>query len=127
REKIAKPLGMDEVEAASGIFRIENSHMSDLLRKEIAVDTHDTIHHVVCAHRARACRLIRRLPGHQGGRHSGYGLGPWSYGPDQLGCDIRVREIGSSARPRRPGSTECELFDADWKSDCGPSRRRFHE
>ena len=33
QEKIAKPLGMDVIEAASGIYRIINSHMSDLIRK----------------------------------------------------------------------------------------------
>jgi len=32
-ERIAKPLGMDTVEAASGIYKIINSHMSDLIRK----------------------------------------------------------------------------------------------
>ena len=33
REKIAKPLGLNDVEAASGIYLIANSHMSDLIRK----------------------------------------------------------------------------------------------
>lgn len=32
-EKIARPMGMSPVEAASGIYRIINSHMSDLIRK----------------------------------------------------------------------------------------------
>jgi N-methylhydantoinase A len=32
-EKIAKPLRMSVVEAASGIYRIANSHMSDLIRR----------------------------------------------------------------------------------------------
>ncbi len=32
-EKIAKPLGISPVEAASGIFRITNSHISDLIRR----------------------------------------------------------------------------------------------
>lgn len=32
-EKIAKPIGMSVVEAASGIYRIINSHMGDLIRK----------------------------------------------------------------------------------------------
>lgn len=32
-EKIARPLGMDVIEVASGIYRIINSHMSDLIRK----------------------------------------------------------------------------------------------
>lgn len=41
REKIAKPLGIDEVEAASGIYRIANSHMSDLIRKATVEKGHD--------------------------------------------------------------------------------------
>jgi N-methylhydantoinase A len=32
-EKIAKPLGMSVVQAASGIYRITNAHMADLVRK----------------------------------------------------------------------------------------------
>lgn len=32
-EKIAKPMGMSALEAASGVYRIINSHMSDLIRK----------------------------------------------------------------------------------------------
>jgi N-methylhydantoinase A len=32
-EKIGKPLGMSVIEAASGIYRIANAHMSDLIRK----------------------------------------------------------------------------------------------
>jgi N-methylhydantoinase A len=32
-EKIAKPMGMTAAQAASGIYRIINSHMSDLIRK----------------------------------------------------------------------------------------------
>ncbi len=32
-ERIAQPLGMSAVEAASGIFRIANAHMSDLIRR----------------------------------------------------------------------------------------------
>ena len=41
REKIAKPLKMTEVEAASGIYRIANSHMSDLIRKATVEKGHD--------------------------------------------------------------------------------------
>ncbi len=33
REKIAKPLKLTAIEAANGIYRIANSHMSDLLRR----------------------------------------------------------------------------------------------
>ena len=41
RDKVAKPLGMGEVEAASGIYRIANSHMSDLIRKATVEKGHD--------------------------------------------------------------------------------------
>src|SRR5215472_12009009 len=41
REKIAKPLKMTEVEAASGIYRIANSHMSDLIRRATVDKGHD--------------------------------------------------------------------------------------
>jgi N-methylhydantoinase A len=41
RRKIAMPLNMTEVEAASGIYRIANSHMSDLIRKATVEKGHD--------------------------------------------------------------------------------------
>jgi N-methylhydantoinase A len=40
-ENIAEPLGMDDVEAASGIYRIANAHMSDLIRKATVEKGHD--------------------------------------------------------------------------------------
>ena len=40
-EKIAKPLKMSEVEAASAIYRIANAHMSDLIRKATVEKGHD--------------------------------------------------------------------------------------
>ncbi len=49
REKIARPLGMDEVEAASGIYRIANSHMSDLIRKATVEKGHDPRNFVLFA------------------------------------------------------------------------------
>jgi N-methylhydantoinase A len=41
KEKIAEPLGMSVVEAASGIYRIANAHMSDLIRKATVEKGHD--------------------------------------------------------------------------------------
>jgi N-methylhydantoinase A len=49
REKIAKPLNMTEVEAASGIYRIANSHMSDLIRKATVEKGHDPRNFVLFA------------------------------------------------------------------------------
>ncbi len=49
REKIAKPLRMAEVEAASGIYRIANSHMSDLIRKATVEKGHDPRNFVLFA------------------------------------------------------------------------------
>src|SRR5262249_58926281 len=40
-EKVAKPRKMTEVEAASGISRIANSHMSDLIRRATVEKGHD--------------------------------------------------------------------------------------
>ena len=41
RDKIARPLGMSELEAASGIHRIATAHMSDLIRKATVEKGHD--------------------------------------------------------------------------------------
>jgi N-methylhydantoinase A len=41
QEKIAEPLGMSVMEAASGISRIANAHMSDLIRKATVEKGHD--------------------------------------------------------------------------------------
>ncbi len=40
-QKIAKPMGMSVAQAASGIYRIANSHMSDLIRKATVERGHD--------------------------------------------------------------------------------------
>ena len=40
-DKIAAPLGMSELEAASGIYRIATAHMSDLIRKATVEKGHD--------------------------------------------------------------------------------------
>jgi N-methylhydantoinase A len=40
-EKIAAPLGMSTIEAAGGIYRIANAHMSDLIRKATVERGHD--------------------------------------------------------------------------------------
>jgi N-methylhydantoinase A len=48
-EKIADPLKMSEVEAASGIYRIANSHMSDLIRKATVEKGHDPRNFVLFA------------------------------------------------------------------------------
>ena len=49
REKIAEPLKMTEVEAASGIYRIANSHTSDLIRKATVEKGHDPRNFVLFA------------------------------------------------------------------------------
>ncbi len=49
RDKIARPLNMTEVEAASGIYRIANSHMSDLIRKATVEKGHDPRNFVLFA------------------------------------------------------------------------------
>jgi N-methylhydantoinase A len=47
--RIAKPLKMTEVEAAAGIYRIANSHMSDLIRKATVEKGHDPRNFVLFA------------------------------------------------------------------------------
>ncbi|HEX2932559.1 MAG TPA: hydantoinase/oxoprolinase family protein [Candidatus Binatia bacterium] len=49
RERIAKPLKLSEVDAASGIYRIANSHMSDLIRKATVEKGHDPRNFVLFA------------------------------------------------------------------------------
>jgi N-methylhydantoinase A len=49
REKIARPLGAGDVEAAAGIYRIANSHMSDLIRRATVEKGHDPRHFVLFA------------------------------------------------------------------------------
>ena len=49
RERIARPLKLSEVEAASGIYRIANSHMSDLIRKATVEKGHDPRNFVLFA------------------------------------------------------------------------------
>jgi N-methylhydantoinase A len=49
RETIAKLLKMTEVEAANGIYRIANSHMSDLIRKATVERGHDPRNFVLFA------------------------------------------------------------------------------
>ena len=41
KQRIAEPLGMDESEAALGIYRISNAHMSDLIRRATVEKGHD--------------------------------------------------------------------------------------
>jgi N-methylhydantoinase A len=48
-ERIAKPLKMTALEAASGIYRIANSHMSDLIRKATVEKGHDPRNFVLFA------------------------------------------------------------------------------
>jgi N-methylhydantoinase A len=49
RNKIAKPLGVEDIDAASGIYRIANSHMSDLIRKATVQKGHDPRNFVLFA------------------------------------------------------------------------------
>jgi N-methylhydantoinase A len=49
RDQIAKPLGMETIEAANGIYRIANSHMSDLIRKATVQKGHDPRNFVLFA------------------------------------------------------------------------------
>ncbi|MBI4528253.1 MAG: hydantoinase B/oxoprolinase family protein [Deltaproteobacteria bacterium] len=50
KEKIARPLGLNEVEAARGIYLIANSHMSDLIRKATVEKGRDPRKYVLFAY-----------------------------------------------------------------------------
>lgn len=49
-EKIAKPLGLSDVDAASGIYRIATAHMSDLIRKATVERGYDPRQFVIFAY-----------------------------------------------------------------------------
>jgi N-methylhydantoinase A len=49
-DQIARPLGLSTLEAASGIYRIANSHMSDLIRKATVERGHDPREFVLFAY-----------------------------------------------------------------------------
>jgi N-methylhydantoinase A len=49
-DQIARPLGMSELEAASGINRIATAHMSDLIRKATVEKGHDPRNFVIFAY-----------------------------------------------------------------------------
>src|SRR5581483_5635944 len=49
-EKVARPLGVTLVEAASGIFRVTNAHMADLLRRSTIERGHDPRSYVLYAY-----------------------------------------------------------------------------
>ena len=68
KEKIARPMNMTVAEAASGIYRITNSHMSDLIRRATVERGYDPAGiHTICLWRRRAGsrRPVRRGAGHQ--------------------------------------------------------------
>jgi N-methylhydantoinase A len=50
REKIAQPLGVSLVEAASGIYRVTNAHMADLVRRATVERGHDPRNFVLYAY-----------------------------------------------------------------------------
>ncbi|HEY7164588.1 MAG TPA: hydantoinase/oxoprolinase family protein [Candidatus Binatia bacterium] len=49
-EKVARPLGLSTIEAASGIHRIATAHMSDLIRKATVEKGHDPRNFVIFAY-----------------------------------------------------------------------------
>ncbi|MBI4523342.1 MAG: hydantoinase/oxoprolinase family protein [Deltaproteobacteria bacterium] len=50
RKAIAEPLGISEISAASGIYRIATSHMSDLIRRATVERGHDPRHFILFAY-----------------------------------------------------------------------------
>ncbi len=95
-EKIAKPLGISVTEAASGIYRITNSHMADLLRRatiERGYDPRDFMLYVFGgAGPVHGCRYATEL----GVRHVVVPYAASVQGAMGLVCSNVVYEYGKS-------------------------------
>jgi N-methylhydantoinase A len=96
REKIAKPLKMSEVEAASGIYRIANSHMSDLIRKATVERGHDPRNFVLFAFGGAAPVHASRYAGELGIRQVVVPLTASVHGATGLISSDVVYEYGKS-------------------------------
>src|SRR5215472_14755590 len=66
RDMIAGPLGMSELEAASGIHRIATAHMSDLIRKATVEKGHDPRNFALFAYGGAAPIHAGRYAAHLG-------------------------------------------------------------
>jgi len=120
-EKIAKPLKMSEVDAASGIYRIANSHMSDLIRKATVEKGHDPRNFVLFAFGGAAPVHASRYAAELGVRQVVIPLTASVHGATGLISSDVVYEYGKSEHlllpvaPARVNHIFSELFERAYK------------
>ncbi len=121
REKIARPLKMTEVEAASGIYRIANSHMSDLIRKATVEKGHDPRNFVLFAFGGAAPVHASRYAAELGVRQVVIPLTASVHGATGLISSDVVHEYGKSehlllpVEPAKVNQIFAELFERAYK------------
>jgi N-methylhydantoinase A len=120
-QKIAKPLKMTAVEAASGIYRIANSHMSDLIRKATVEKGHDPRNFVLFAFGGAAPVHASRYAAELGVRQVVVPLTASVHGATGLISSDVVYEYGKSehlllpVEPARVNNIFSELLERAYK------------
>ena len=97
-EKIARPLGLSIVETASGIYRIANSHMSDLIRKATVERGYDPREFTLLAYGGAGAVHAGRYAAELGVKQVVIPLTASVHGATGLVCSDVVYEYGKSDR-----------------------------
>ena len=97
-EKIARPLGLSIVETASGIYRIANSHMSDLIRKATVERGFDPRDFTLLAYGGAGAVHAGRYAAELGVKQVVIPLTASVHGATGLVCSDVVYEYGKSER-----------------------------
>ena len=97
-EKIARPLGLSIVETASGIYRIANSHMSDLIRKATVERGFDPRDFTLLAYGGAGAVHAGRYAAELGVKQIVIPLTASVHGATGLVCSDVVYEYGKSER-----------------------------
>ena len=97
-EKIARPLGLSIVETASGIYRIANSHMSDLIRKATVERGYDPREFTLLAYGGAGAVHAGRYAAELGVKPVVIPLTASVHGATGLVCSDVVYEYGKSER-----------------------------
>jgi len=97
-EKIARPLGLSIVETASGIYRIANSHMSDLIRKATVERGYDPREFTLLAYGGAGAVHAGRYAAELGVKQVVIPLTASVHGATGLVCSDVVYEYGKSER-----------------------------
>ena len=123
QEKVADPLGMSLTEAASGLYRITNAQMADLIRRATVERGHDPSElRAVRGGRGRsgALRPVRRGAGAQGGGGAHDRLGSRRPGPSGLRRGVRVRQGGAAGVSAGSQGRQCDFRGAPGQGPRGP-------